>query len=214
MDLLYNIRGSLGVYFDMTGKKLIADVAFLLLFMLVFVGCADRKLVITQRSPEPSPTASPEKDKRDLRPIHFKGTSIQSRDGRRNNWKLSASEITYDRAGDSATAEVVEVAFFDPRGKTVVSLSASGAVVDMKEKSMKFRGAVTLKSADGDRMVIQKLRWDNDRRLLIGEGRIRITRKDSVMTAEKMLADPEMKKVTLSGNVKAHYPSVGKLISR
>ena len=189
--------------------------AFLFSF-LIFSGCSKRKepekkeIKTVKESPSPSPSPSPKK--KSGKPIEFKGTTLRSRDGKKNDWYMEASEVTYHQDKEQAEASVVLVKFFNPENAEVLTVSAKGAEVNLKDKSLKFRGEVEALSAKGEKLVAKKLRWDNEKKLLIGSGFVKITRKNGIMTAKNMKADPELKKVTLFGDVKVDYPEAGKFL--
>jgi LPS export ABC transporter protein LptC len=147
-------------------------------------------------------------------PVYLKGTTLQSRDKGVRNWELSAREVVYDKGTDSAEAEEIEVKFFDPKGKESLSVVAKGVSLDIKTDSLKFKGEVTATSADGEKLVVQKLRWDNKKKLLYGSGSVKITRKNSIMTSKNMEADPQLKKVVMFGDVKVIYPDEVKFLKQ
>lgn len=175
--------------------------------LLLYFGCSGRK---DNKNKEIKPviaSPSPSPDKIEKKPIVFKGSTLLSRDGEKKDWFLEAEDVSYDREKDQAEAKVVRVKFYDPDNKEVLTLSAKGALVDMKVKSLKFRGEVEALSSKGEKLTAKNLRWDNEKKLLIGREYIKITRKNAVMTAANLEADPELKKVVLSGNVKVDYPN-------
>jgi len=179
-----------------------------LLFFIV-PGCSGKdkkvkKKVKTTASPSATPTPSPEKNGSSL-PVFFKGTKLQAREGGLKDWELNAREVTFDKGKGYAEAKIVEVVFFNSKGEKVLTLTAKGAEVDMDSKSLKFRGEVHAEAESGEKLVVKKLSWDNKRKLLLGKEYVKITRKKSIMTARNMLADPQLKKVTLSGDVKVDY---------
>ncbi|MCD4786426.1 MAG: LPS export ABC transporter periplasmic protein LptC [Candidatus Eremiobacteraeota bacterium] len=184
----------------------------LLSVVLIFItgsGCSgkkkeDGKDIKPTASPSTTPTPSPTK-KNASGPVVFKGTKLQARRGRLKDWELHAQEVTFDKGRGSARAKVVEVVFFNPEGDKVMTVTANGATVDMENKSLKFLGEVQASASTGEKLTVKKLSWDNKRKLLLGREYVRITRKKSVMTARNMSADPQLKKVTLSGDVRVDY---------
>lgn len=188
-----------------------------MIFLFGVTGCAgNRQRLLKVKKPEATPAASesptPSATERIPGPISFKGTSLQSRDGNKKNWVLTASEIKYDEDTQTTEAQVVEVQFYNAANEKVLTITARGAQVDMKTRSLHFRGEVLADSSDGEKMEVKKLRWDGVNKRLIGEGGIRITRKDAVMTARKMSADPEMKEIKLYDNVEVIYPEADRML--
>ena len=181
---------------------LLTGISFLLYF-----GCSGRKDNKDKEIKPVTVSPSPSPEKEEKKPILFKGSTLLSRDGKKKDWFLEAENVNYNREKDQAEAEVVRVKFYNPDNLEVLTLSAKGALVDMKEKSLKFRGEVEALSSKGEKLTAKNLRWDNKKKLLIGSEYIKITRKNAVMTATNLEADPELKKVVLSGNVKVDYPN-------
>ncbi len=175
--------------------------------LLLYFGCSGRKdnknkeIKPVIASPSPSPEAAEKK------PIVFKGSTLLSRDGKKKDWFLEAKGVNYNREKEQAEAEVVRVKFFNPDNTEVLTVSAKGALVNLKVKSIKFNGEVEALSSKGEKLTAKNLRWDNKKKLLIGREYVKITRKNAVMTATNLEADPELKKVVLSGNVKVNYPN-------
>lgn len=175
--------------------------------LLLYFGCSGRKENKNKEIKPVTVTPSPSPLKPEKKPILFKGSTLLSRDGKKKDWFLEAKDVSYDREKELAEAEVVQVKFYNPDNREVMTLSAKGALVDMKAKSLKFKGEVEALSSQGEKLTAKNLRWDNKKKLLIGREYIKITRKNAVMTANNMEADPELKKVVLFGNVKVDYPN-------
>jgi LPS export ABC transporter protein LptC len=163
-------------------------------------------------TPSPSPSPTPSEDGENIGPIQFKGTTIQSLDGKRKHWSLTAREVKYDDKSKITTARVVECVFFGADNEEILKLEARGAQVDMETNSLKFKGAVKAESFSGESLEVKELRWDGKKKKLIGDKFIKLTRKDAVMTARKMSADPGLKEITLSGGVKVVYPNAEKFL--
>lgn len=194
----------------------VAVVFFLAAFVLLsLMGCAGKKkriLKVKKPSPTPSASPSPTESKSPIGPIEFMESKLQSREGMRKNWVLSAKQVEYNEKTGFTEAETVECSFYDPDNKEVLNLVARGASVNMKTDSLRFQGSVTMKGPDGETLDVKRLRWDGQKKKLIGEGSIRITRKNSITTAKELIADPELKQIELRGDVKVEYPDADKFL--
>ncbi|MCE1246961.1 MAG: LPS export ABC transporter periplasmic protein LptC [Firmicutes bacterium] len=181
-------------------------------FFFFFVpGCGTRKGGSPQKIKTSTPSPTPSKEV--SMPVFLKGTTLQSRDKGVKNWELNAKEVVYDKGRDAAEAKEIEVKFFDQKGKDALKVVAKGADLDIKTNSLKFKGEVEATSVQGEKLVVRKLRWDNKKKLLYGSGHVKITRKNSIMTSDNMEADPQLKKVIMTGNVKVIYPDEIKFLN-
>jgi LPS export ABC transporter protein LptC len=140
--------------------------------------------------------------------VELKKSQLQSRDGNRKIWSLQANKVNYDETGMTARAEEIIVEFFTEDEQLALSLKALGAVADLKEQSLKFEGKVTAKTPTGDELVVSELKWDGLTKKLLGDKFVRIVRNDVIMTAHSMIADPDLKQIELSGEVKMVYPDM------
>jgi len=198
-------------------KKVPRHLLILLIVFLVAMSfsCSKKKEIKIKKIKKPhvSPTPSPPPGKKDSgESIFFKASKLLAREGKLKNWHLSADKITYDKANDRAEAETVQVQFYNPKNEVTLTVTARGAEVNMKDKSLRFHGEVEAEAASGEKLIVRKLRWDNKKKLLIGEEYVKITRKNSIMTGRRMEADPELKRVVLSGGVKVNYPDARKFL--
>jgi LPS export ABC transporter protein LptC len=146
-------------------------------------------------------------------PIQFKKSTLQSKTGKKRNWVLTSKAVRYDEKNQKAVADEVMVEFYNTSGKKVLTVKAIGATADLKENSLKFKGSVMAENSEGDQLFVKELRWDGKKKKLIGEKYVKIIRRNAIMTAKKMIADPELKQVELSDNVKIIYPDIEKFIN-
>lgn len=187
-------------------KKIIFIFACLL-FLFLWGGCSKSKEADTEIIETPVESTTPDPEESDHSPsVLLKETTFQAMDGTFKDWEMTAKKVSYNSEKEISTAEEVEVRFFDKDKGQVLRLTAKGAEMDMKTNSIRFVGEVEAESSTGEKLVVKKLHWDSKERKLIGEENVSITRKNSIMTAERMEADPSLKRVNLSGNVKVLYP--------
>jgi LPS export ABC transporter protein LptC len=190
-----------------------------ILLLLVFNGCSRNKG--TRANDKASPTSSPsvgnsagiDEDGKENVPIEFKKTTLQSREGNRKIWVLQADKVEYNEKTQITRAEEVKVEFYNDREQLVLTLKAIGAVANVKEKSLKFEGAVNATTPDGDELYVRELKWDGNEKKLIGKRTVRLVRKGVVMEGENMTADPELMQLEFSGDVKIIYPDMDNFLN-
>jgi len=158
-------------------------------------------------------TPSPTPDDSLKEPVFFKGTELKAQEGDRKYWSLKAEKATYDEERKTAGAQLIECTFYNARNEAVLFVFASGANVSLDSDSVDFQGDVQVKAASGEELIVKKLRWDGKKKKLEGEGGVKIVRKYSVMTARRMIADPELKNVELYEDVRVNYKDADNIFS-
>jgi LPS export ABC transporter protein LptC len=189
-----------------------------ILLLFLHSGCSGKKNDSAEQHKEQSssiqsPSAdgkpvSEENAEQQNKAVELKKTQLQSRDGNHKIWSLQANKVSYDEKGMTARAEEIIAEFFDENDNLILTLKALGAVADLNEQSLKFEGSVTARTPDGDELFVNELKWDGTKKKLLGDKFVRIVRNDVVMSGLKMIADPDLQQVELSGNVRMTYPDM------
>jgi len=155
-----------------------------------------------ERVPSPSPSAQQENA------VELQVTRMISRKDNVKYWQLLADKIKVNQETRKGDATVINCTFFDDRGEPYISLKASGADIDMNTQSLDFRGRVNASMADGGTMEVEKLVWDGKKKRLFGYKSVKLTRKDAVLTGNRMVGDPARKYVEILGNVDVVWRNV------
>ena len=157
----------------------------------------------TPSSPEPTanaPSASPGAGSGDSAVIHT--TRLAAREDGVNRWELEAEVITVDDVKHVADARNLTCTFFNPDRKPILVVKASGADINLQTNDVDFRGQVRARATSGETIQVAKLRWDGQKKKIIGTGSVRLTRKDAVLVGREMIADPALSQVEFRGDVR------------
>ncbi|MFP4497911.1 MAG: LPS export ABC transporter periplasmic protein LptC [Vulcanimicrobiota bacterium] len=190
--------------------------AIFVILLLFIPGCSNRARELEKKikSPSPTPTEEIKQAAPPQPPVEFTGTTIKSRNDTATNWKLEAKQVDYSETEKFVQAEAVETVFYNDRGTPVFTVVARGARVNLEDDSLKFEGKVTAHTNTGEKIHIAELKWDGERKKLIGSKSVKIVRKDSFLTAEGMTADPSLNEIVLEGNVTIEYADEENILNR
>ena len=100
--------------------------------------------------------------------------------GDRLLWKLEARAV--EQAADGPIGlERVEITYYSDDNRVTV-LTADAGVYDGAGRSAALSGNVTVNTSDGGRVETSDVKWDQERELLTGEGKVTISRGASSIT--------------------------------
>ncbi len=162
-------------------------------------GCAE----VGQKAPEitasPVPIASAGRLEEGM---EFGKTKLSSLEKGKDRWELSAGSIRMDQKAGRALARNIKVVFFDASRKPVAEVRSQAAEVDLGSGDLIFRGKVHSRAGTGETLEVERMRWDGKRKKMFGSGSVVLTRKDSVVRGREIEADPSLKNVEISGDVR------------
>ena len=78
---------------------------------------------------------------------------------------------------------------------------SDGATMNTATQDMQFHGPVRANSPKGETFYVKNLRYDGTRKKFFGKGDVKVTRGTSVLTGDRLEADPNLKTVLVTGHV-------------
>ena len=120
----------------------------------------------------------------------------------RVSWILHSSSITLKDAEKRLEASGVECTFYGQGEQPVATVRSDGATMNTATQDMQFRGPVRANSPKGETFYVKNLRYDGTRKKFFGHGDVKVTRGTSVLTGDRLEADPNLKTVQVAGNVR------------
>lgn len=154
---------------------------------LALASCSDKpeKLAAGDEGNEPSPKKAVPLVKivqqlEDVRYSQSKGDKLQ--------WKLEARTVEQSMRGRT-NLESVEITYYSDDGRVTV-LTAESALYDENARNATLRGNVIVKTSDGGSLSTDSLKWDQEKEILQGEGKVRITRGGSIINGKGFELSP------------------------
>lgn len=127
------------------------------------------------------------------------GNSIVEEQNGRRIWELSAEKIEMGSETNLLTLTNIKGIFYKDDGGTI-EVTAPGAFVDTKTRDVTMTGSVKAVSSDGATFTAAEAHWAGQERHFSGNGNVRITRDDTVITGDRMESDANLEKVRVEGN--------------
>lgn len=121
-------------------------------------------------------------------------------------WTLDTQRIVYSQGSERARVGRLTWTLHDKEGNKRLVVRADGADLNVKTKGISFDGPVSAEGPDGEKITVRRLVWDNGKRRLLGSHGVKIVRSDSILTGDNLVASPDLKKVTVEGNVQVEFP--------
>ncbi len=154
---------------------------------LALASCSDKpeRLVAGDEGNEPSPKKA----------VPFVKVAQQLEDviysqskGDKLQWKLEARTVEQSKRGRT-NLESVEITYYSDDGRVTV-LTAESALYDENARNATLRGNVIVKTSDGGSLSTDSLKWDQEKEMLRGEGKVRITRGGSIINGKGFELSP------------------------
>lgn len=125
-------------------------------------------------------------------------------------WALKASTAELFKKEHKAVLSDVDIVFY-LEDKTEVHLTSAEGAMDTKTHDMTFSGSVVVTYKDSV-LETDKLHYDKKKHILYSNVKVKLTKGDSVITADTMKTDLNTETTTLAGNVKGKFSEEIKLL--
>ncbi len=160
----------------------------------------DGRTIMPNASPTPSP--SPEKVTTET------STFTASDPSGKKQWDMKCTSITYKDNNKSAEGEDILANFYSNEQKLLATVKAKGATMNTETQDVQFHGVVHAWSPIGETLTVQTLRYDGKEKKFYGKDGVKMTKGTSVLTGDKLVADPNLKWVKVTGNVQVDLHSL------
>lgn len=139
--------------------------------------------------------------------MSYMGNTISEEKDGKKVWELTAEFIEIDPKTKNTVLKNITGVFYQENGDTV-TLTAPKAVYDVESRSITVMERVKAVTNKGARLDADQVVWDNENEKFSGEGSIRVTQGDTVITGDKMESNSGFTKIKMMGN--AHIVKGGK----
>ena len=109
---------------------------------------------------------------------------------------------------DLKKAKGVQVDFYDQDGNHTSVLVADSGLIQEKRQNLEALGNVVVTTEEGIKLETSSLRWDPQKRKIMTDDFVKITRKKDVVTGYGLEADEELKHLVIKKSVKGKITEV------
>lgn len=109
---------------------------------------------------------------------------------------------------DLKKAKGVRVDFYDREGNHTSTLVADSGLIQEKKQSLKAIGNVVIVTEEGIKLETHSLRWDPQKRKIVTDDFVKITKKKDMVQGYGLEADEELKHFVIKKSVKGKITEV------
>lgn len=147
-----------------------------------------------ERQPEKPDT----QDNESINMSYIGNTISEEKDGKKV-WELTAEFIEIDPETKNTVLKNIKGTFYQDNGETV-TLTAPKAIYDVNNRNITITEKVKATTDKGATLDADQVIWDSKNEKLLGEGAIKITQGDTVITGDKMESNNGISKIKVMGN--------------
>lgn len=131
--------------------------------------------------------------------MSYIGNTISEEKDGKKVWELTAEFIEVDPETKNTVLKNIKGVFYQENGETV-TLTAPKAVYDVNSRNITITEKVKAATDKGATLDADQVIWDSKNEKLLGEGAIKITQGDTVITGDKMESNNGISKIKVIGN--------------
>jgi LPS export ABC transporter protein LptC len=109
---------------------------------------------------------------------------------------------------DLKKAKGVRVDFYDQEGNHTSVLIADSGLIQEKRQNLEALGNVVVTTEEGITLETVSLRWDPQKRKIVSDDFVKITKKKDVITGYGLEADEELKHFVIKKSVKGKITEI------
>jgi len=109
---------------------------------------------------------------------------------------------------DLKKAKGVRVDFYDQEGSHTTVLVADSGLIQEKRQNLEALGNVVVTTDEGIKLETGSLKWDPQKRKIVTDDFVKITKKDDVITGYGLETDEELKHFVIKKSVKGKITEV------
>jgi LPS export ABC transporter protein LptC len=98
-------------------------------------------------------------------------------------WELEAGSITLDQEADRTLAEDVRLKFFQD-GELALEVTAARLLLFNRSEEMELEGGIEARDDQGLRFHTERIRWDGEREVLVGDLEVEIRKGGNRLTGK------------------------------
>jgi LPS export ABC transporter protein LptC len=121
---------------------------------------------------------------------------------------ISAKYVEVYEKSDLKKAKGVRVDFYDQEGNHTSILVADSGLIQEKRQNLEAVGNVVVTTQEGIKLETQSLRWAPEKRKIVTDDFVKITKKKDVITGYGLEADEELKHFVIKRSVKGKVTEV------
>ena len=133
--------------------------------------------------------------------ITYSGNTIVEEEDGKKIWELTAKTIEIDPVTKNTILKDVQGSFYQKNGE-IIKLVAPEAVYDVNNRDIIINGLVKVDSSNGSALKADKLQWQAKEGKLIGDGNVVLTKENTVLSGDHIIAEDGLTKVKVQGNAK------------
>lgn len=149
---------------------------------------------------EEPPYEKPQQEKTPERITFHGNTMTEERDGKKK-WDLAAEKIEIENSTKRVFITKPKVTYYQADGSRLEFVSEQ-AVITGENRDLQFIGNVQAVSSAGGTFSCDETLWQGQTEQFTAQGHVKMTRDDTVATADRAEGDKKLDKVTLRGNAK------------
>ena len=109
---------------------------------------------------------------------------------------------------DLKKAKGVRVDFYDKEGNHTSVLVADSGLIQEKKQNLEALGNVVVTTNEGIRLETQSLKWDPQKKKIVSDDFVKITKKEDVITGYGLETDEELKHFVIKRSVKGKVTEI------
>jgi LPS export ABC transporter protein LptC len=121
---------------------------------------------------------------------------------------IHAKYLAVYEESDLKKAKGVRVDFYDKEGNHTSVLLADSGLIQEKRQNVEALGNVVVTTNEGIKLETQSLKWDPQKRKIISDDFVKITKKENVITGYGLETDEELKHFVIKRNVKGKITEI------
>ncbi len=124
----------------------------------------------------------------EVAPHEISNSTIAETKNGKKVWELTAESMIYDKTRDVDIVKGIKGTFYKEDG-TSMTVTADEGEVFLKTKKIVLTKNPKGVTSDNGTLIAEKVTWDNEKKWVIGEGKVVITKDDIIAKAEKATLD-------------------------
>ena len=131
--------------------------------------------------------------------MSFADNKITQEENGKILWELTAETIEVDSVTQNVVLHNVQGTFYSDQGTTLVITSHEGSL-NSKTRDVLLTGDVHAVASDGGDLTAPELLWQEQTKLLLGNGGVKVVKDATTLTGDKLEGDSVLNKIKVFGH--------------